>query len=714
MRELISSFTFKNTVVRYLTDESKRVELQLIPRGMETLMPVHRERVDDYEIRHMPAFCMNPAIRTGSLVQLRLADDPLTASDGMTMSGGSAFRELLFKEQHVNRGTDRTEILTVLEAEKKYQVHHRLTHYDGENGFEITTEFVNISEDTLTLDMLTSFSLDNLSPFQPDDQPEKIVIHRFRSGWSLEGKHCRETLEELHLERSWAGNWRECERFGMTGSHVVNRFFPFCVVEDREYGVFWGAALEVGSSWQMELEREFDGLRFSGGLADYEMGHWEKHIGSKESFTAPKAYISCVQGSLDDLCYDMTYMYHRYADRQPAIEQDMPIVFNEYCSTWGAPTADKMYELADCLKNTPVKYLVMDAGWSKLCFEGQLGNGDWLPDETVFPDGVKSYCDAIRKRGLIPGIWFEMEVTSEGARVYEPEYDDLKLKRNGRVISIDGNRKWWDFRKKEVVEFLEERVIHFLRDNGFGYLKVDYNRTIGIGCDGAESLGEGLRQHMEAVRAFFRKIREEVPGIIIENCASGGHRTTPFFVNETAMTSFSDAHECREIPLVAFEISRMILPRSLQVWSVLRADDTYARACYNMSAGFLGRWCFSGDFTSLSEERWNLVRKGMNLYRMSWEIIKYGKAKCITEEHRSFRNPRGIQVILRTWKDRKLVVYHSFDHEFPAVVRVPLPGKYQIIECLNEQIRAVAADEELIICNKNAYEGTVILLEEIK
>ena len=42
--------------------------------------------------------------------------------------------------------------------------------------------------------------------------------------------------------------------------------------------------------------------------------------------------------------------------------------------------------------------------------------------------------------------------------------------------------------------------------------KYNYNDTIGIGCDGAESLGEGLRRDREASVNFVRKVKEEIPG----------------------------------------------------------------------------------------------------------------------------------------------------------------------------------------------------------
>ena len=46
-------------------------------------------------------------------------------------------------------------------------------------------------------------------------------------------------------------------------------------------------------------------------------------------------------------------------------------------------------------------------------------------------------------------------------------------------------------------------------------------RAIGIGVDGAESLGEGLRQHLAGVQAFFRRIRAELPDLVIENSRAG-------------------------------------------------------------------------------------------------------------------------------------------------------------------------------------------------
>ena len=180
--------------------------------------------------------------------------------------------------------------------------------------------------------MLSSFSLAGITPFAPDDAPGRLRVHRFRSGWSAEGRLVTESIEDLHLERSWSGAAAFSERFGQTGTMPVRKWFPFVAVEDTVAGVVWGAQLAWSGSWQMEIFRQHDDVAISGGLADREFGHWMKTIAPGETFAAPPAFVSCVKGTVDDLCDRLTKLQHRAADQHPAVEKDSPS-----SSTSGAP-----------------------------------------------------------------------------------------------------------------------------------------------------------------------------------------------------------------------------------------------------------------------------------------------------------------------------------------------------------------------------------------
>ena len=344
----------------------------LLPAGMEDCFAERRT-----PMRHRENVCI--AWNVGSLCHLALRHHEQGNGAGGTLKYGYSTDELKYQGQEAKETERNIRIVTFLESAEGYRIEHTVTYTFGEEGIEIETVFMNGTERKVVLDMLTSFSLDNLSPFQKDDAPYKLKLQRFRGGWSLEGKHRVETVEELNLENPWFRAFPESERYGVLGSHPVKRWFPFGCVEDVERQVYWAVQMESTSSWQMEFSRDSDCYSLSGGIADCEFGGWWKEIESGGRFTAPKAYISVSSQGLWDVCQNITDMFHKYADNQPECEKNLPILFNEWCTTWGRPTQDMMLKLAGKLSGIPVSYLVIDAGRSKKETDDgdpQSGNGD--------------------------------------------------------------------------------------------------------------------------------------------------------------------------------------------------------------------------------------------------------------------------------------------------------------------------------------------------
>lgn len=217
-----------------------------------------------------------------------------------------------------------------------------------------------------------------------------------------------------------------------------------------------------------------------------------------------------------------------------------------------------------------------------------------------------------------------------------------------------------------VTDYLEKKVIRTLKEGGFGYVKVDYNDTIGIGCDGAESLGEGLRRRVEATHRFFEKIREEIPGIVIENCSSGGHRSEPSMMELCSQGSFSDAHETAAIPIIAANMHRVMLPSQSQIWAVMRPGDSSDRIHYSICNTFLGRMCLSGDIYGLADWQWALIDEGMEFYRRAADVIKHGRTVRIESSPKSYNSPTGEQVVVREYNGVTLVVAHRFANSKPV------------------------------------------------
>lgn len=694
---ILNEYLLGDMVARYLTDEKKEaVGFQMIPADLASRkIEEKKEKID-------------------SLVQIKLAGDIFDEAYaiGRCMRNGESVRRLVFENQEMIEHAETKEIITTMMADR-YQVTHHLVWKYGTDYVRIFCEVQNIGEELLQIEMFESFSMGNLSPFLAGDGHNQMYLHRIRSVWSQEGRHECIPIEDLQLEPAWDPHAVRVERYGQAGSMPVNKFFPFIAVEDRTNQVFWGAQIAHNASWQIELYRKDDGLAMSGGLADRDFGHWMKNLDKNERFRTPEAIVSCANtSSLDTFSGRLTQAALEGVANAPETEQDLPIIFNEYCTTWGNPSHENIAEIVSCIKDKGFRYFVIDCGWYKQDgIPWDISMGDYDVSEILFPEGLEKTVSVIKDAGMIPGIWFEVENVGRAAKAYQNT--EHLLHRDGKVLTTYF-RRFWDMRDPWVEEYLTEKVIGTLNKYGFGYMKSDYNETIGLGCDGAESLGEGLRQNMEASSAFIEKIKREVPGIVLENCASGGHRLEPSLMAQMSMASFSDAHECPEIPLVAANLHRVIHPVQSQIWAVIRQEDSLKRIAYSIAATFLGRMCISGDVTHLNADQWNVIDRGMAFYRSIVPMIKVGQSYRYGEKVKSARHPEGWQALLRMGKDGKAcMILHTFEGELPDEIEISLPKgcKEQILDCYSDsEVDVTVKDHKLCYKPSENWKAAAVLL----
>lgn len=683
MIQILEEYLFGDMTARYVTDQKKeKVGLILLPASVPAPADIEKKQEPD------------------SLVQIKIAGDTYGGaySQGSTLRNSQTVQQLKFWKQELLQEEKKQIIITSLKDERGYVVRHFLTWTKGELFCRSFCEFENNSGEPAELEMFESFSLGGISPYIEGDCHDQIVVHRLRSRWSQEGRLESLPIEHLELEPAWADHAVRCERFGQAGSMPVNKFFPYLVLEDRKNHIFWGAQIAHGASWQMEIYRKDEGIAMSGGLADREFGHWMKIVEAGACFQTPQAVLSVGKcRDIDDISYRLTKSGEEGANQAPEAEQDLPIVFNEYCTTWGCPSHKNISSILEAVKGKGFTYFVIDCGWYKE--EGvpwDISMGDYEVSADLFPEGLAKTVNAIKEAGLQPGIWFEIENTGRASKAYQ--MTEHLLKRDGKVLTTD-MRRFWDMQDPWVEAYLTERVIGTLKKYGFTYMKIDYNDTIGIGCDGAESQGEALRQKIEATMKFLEKIKAEVPGIVLENCASGGHRLEPGFMQATSMASFSDAHECVEIPIIAANLHRCILPRQSQIWAVIRKEDSLKRIAYSVANTFLGRMCISGDVTNLNEGQWEVIDSGITFYKKIAKIIKNGKSFRFGPDINSVRNPEGWQGLLRTGEEENAyIVLHTFGGVLPETIQIPLPDdrSWELADIYSDTSEVVSLKERTL------------------
>ena len=691
MREILNRYTLGGLTAVYRR-EGDVVELLLVPAGSEGSIA----RAD---------------CAAEPLIQAKLTEDdaPAFFSGGRTMRNSPTVKTMRYAGQTAQKSADKTVVVTKLADPRGLAYTHTLTLYADNPAAEVVTSVENTGSEAHTLEMLSSFTLGSLSPFSAGLAPETLKIHRLRSTWSAEGRLVTEAAEDLQLEPSWKCYSANSVRFGSVGSFPVRGFVPFCAVEDTAHGVTWAAATTQGSSWQMELYRQDFGLSLSGGLADREFGAWCKTLAPGETFTAPKAVVTAVQGGVDLAAQVLAENTRRSVEPiLPESEKSMPVLFNEFCSTWGSPTEETILKHLESLRGHNLGYYVIDAGWyDDESFEAASKLGKWELSEKHFPHGMRYVVEKIHNAGMKAGIWFEFEMAGRD----EPDCfnrTEWQLTRGGIPITA-GDRRFWDMRKPEVQEYLAHKVIDFLRENELDYMKVDYNETIGLGCDGAESLGEGLYEQILASQQFFARIRRELPDLVLELCASGGHRLCHSFLELACMASFSDAHECDEIPIIAANMHRMILPRQSQIWAVVKAGQPLQKLYYQICSGLLGRLCFSGESDALSAAQWTVMDEGTAFYGKAASIIDHGVSQRFGSRIVSYRAPRGWQAVVRRGETQTLVVVHTFGAA-PEAVTLPVGGKIAA-QFMHEDLTATHLDGQLTVHGLTDFDAAAFILE---
>ncbi len=606
-------------------------------------------------------------LHTDSLVQVAFTGDEalIDYTLGATMRNHNS-TILKIQSQIADMGG----VQTVLCDEKGNYYTHILC-YDAAFGvFETRVIYENKSNEVRTLELLESVSISGI--FSPSNAygTEGLTLYRMTSAWSRECRLKSDAFSTLGLDTSWARYGVKVERWGQIGSMPNRGYFPFGAIGDETAKFTLGVLLEAPYSWQMQVYKEKETCALSGGIADYETGHWRKTVAPHEIFETHAAYFT-VKDTLTDVCNAFVH-FQSSRLRTPQSEQNMPVLFNEYCTTWGCPSEENITNILAAIEGLPVDYFVADCGWYKPDDKGWCNAiGDWRENKSLFPNGVKRIAEKIKAAGMRPGIWFEYEVAGRDSDLFQNE--SMLLHRDGKPITAK-NRRFLDLRLPETEKYLTERLLDFMEQNGFGYIKIDYNDNYGIGCDSMDgaSLGEGGRQVAECSLAWLTKLTERMPDLVIENCSSGGSRIEPKRMSLVSMCSFSDAHECAEIPLVAANVSRVIPAEQSQIWAVLREGESDSRTIYSLCAAMIGRICLSGDVLKMTPRKKALVKEGLEFYGQIKQLVKEGDIVSIDNSVEYYRRPVGRQIYIKAHKNFRLVILHML--EGCKGVEIPMEG----------------------------------------
>jgi alpha-galactosidase len=285
------------------------------------------------------------------------------------------------------------------------------------------------------------------------------------------------------------------------------------------------------------------------------------------------------------------------------------------------PTTEKELPLIDLAAKVGAEYYVMDAGWYA---DGTWWEtvGEWLPCDWRFPNGIKEVFDYIREKGMIPGLWVEIESMGINCPILDQFDDDCFFMRHGKRV-IDHGRYQLDFRNEKVRKFATGIIDRIYNEYGVRYIKNDYNIEAGQGTECySDSYGDGLLGHGRAYLAWIEEMLDKYPDLIIEGCASGAMRADYATLSKYSIYSVTDCTDYKKMSRIARACATGFLPEQAAIWTYPKACDDDTATAFNMVNAMLTRIHLSGEIANISNSQFELIKEGVACYKEIRKNIK--------------------------------------------------------------------------------------------
>ncbi len=439
--------------------------------------------------------------------------------------------------------------------------------------------------------------------------PDLLDVHRARNDWLAE---CRWSTEPLRVHIADIGremhehDSRAALVVSSRGSWPTDGHLAMGGLTDRTDNRTWLWQIESAAAWCWDTGEIGQGAYVAlGGPTDADH-HWRQRLAPGGQFTTEVAALALGDGFEGALA--ALTAYRRTLRRPHPDHTALPVVFNDYMNTlMGDPTTAKLLPLIDAAASVGAECFCIDSGWYDDARGWWDGVGEWLPSECRFPDGgIRRVIDRIRERGMVPGLWLEPEVVGVRSPVACSLPDEAFVRDDGIRITEHG-RHQLDLRHPAARAHLEATFDRIVGEWGVGYLKLDYNITV--------SPGGPLLGHTRAWLDMLSALLDRYPGLVIENCASGGMRMDGASLAVTQLQSTSDQQDPLRYPPIAAAAPTAVPPEQGAVWAYPQPEFGDDEIAFTLGNALLGRVHLSGHLDRMSKHQLSLVRDALTVYK---------------------------------------------------------------------------------------------------
>lgn len=325
------------------------------------------------------------------------------------------------------------------------------------------------------------------------------------------------------------------------GGRSSDGALPFFNLEMGQRGVI--GAIGWTGGWAAHFERNAEGLRLRAGMPATHLSlhpgeairtpriallFWEgEHPRAQNAWIGGMPFASCDTDRLRAHNLWRRFILAHHTPRPNGRLLRPPIAE----AVWGERTAETQIAKARWLKEQqlPVEYFWIDAGWyGEGAFNPQADTfgtewvvqvGNWYPNKAPYPQGLRPVGEALKEMGLGFVLWLEPERVYKGTR-FTREHPEWLL---GPI----GDNYLFNLGLPEARHYLTEMISALIAEAGITCYRQDFNfqpAPYWQAADLPDRVGMSEIRHIEGLYAYWDELLARHPGLIIDNCSSGGRR----------------------------------------------------------------------------------------------------------------------------------------------------------------------------------------------
>ena len=197
----------------------------------------------------------------------------------------------------------------------------------------------------------------------------------------------------------------------------------------------------------------------------------------------------------------------------------------------------------------------MDAGWYTYNEGWHDGVGNWTVDTSRYDNGISELSSYAKNKGLGHVLWYEPE------RLFpNTHFHTIGSQNDQWLVDIGEENIMWNLANEDAFNYYCDYLLKSMKENGLTVYRQDFNfaplsywqKADAEYYDGRQGICEN--HYVTNLYRFLDYLYENIPGLIIDNCASGGkrldlemtYRSIPFWRSDYNCVYHSDLFDATQ------------------------------------------------------------------------------------------------------------------------------------------------------------------------